>query len=590
MPIKIVNKTYDYLLTLPGVAGMNNTFKYMYNRLGDAKSVVPPTWSNDHYVILEKLYKNDIIKFIAFPLTMYGQLNKLCDPRHNCPAIINNQVRYNRYRGTNNGVHPVALLYNKQTKELEVIDYEFGIYNIYFNYEQFMNHDLITDIRSIFSKITNKRPSFQFEINAVKLPMMRENRFFHLRDILKKNKFPSDFNIIYKSYIANYLYVRTLPEYIDKPVAYFYSNRDVLQIISPTDKSKYKDFITNYIHHYLELCRFMVEFPYDSKWLPLDNSQVRLFDFNQPCPKDKMRNFFTGECIDIPKDIEINLPHFEMKEGKPLHPDHPIKWIHFILSYLQKNYKNTAILIPDTKYTSPPSEYMIQFNDKLNYPSKHIMSTRAAKQRMELKTPYGFNEFIDKAMLDTNIRFIICIVGIKYEGAHASPVIIDKDTATIERIEVNAPFIERMGATVEDDLDNRLEHLFKSYSDFKDFEYIRPMAICPYGLHRAEFVERTENVSDIGGRCFEWTLYYIHLKLSNEDVPTHVLASYAFEELRKTGSIKHMITAYTTELIKKSRRKKSSPIIKQNKLEDISSAKSVPIIKEKRVSRKIASI
>ena len=129
-----------------------------------------------------------------------------------------------------------------------------------------------------------------------------------------------------------------------------------------------------------------------------------------------------------------------------------------------------------------------------------------------------------------------------------------------------------MGATQQDDLDTQLEKLFKSY--LPDFTYIPPLAICPYGLHRAEYVERTENVADIGGRCAEWTIYYLHLKLANEDIPTKLLSAYAFEELRKTGSIKHMITGYTTGLIRESRRRKSTPLIKAKPKSQISRVKS----------------
>ena len=93
-------------------------------------------------------------------------------------------------------------------------------------------------------------------------------------------------------------------------------------------------------------------------------------------------------------------------------------------------------------------------------------------------------------------------------------------------------------------------------------------------MHRAEYVERTENIADIGGRCAEWTIYYIHLKLANEDIPMKLLSAYAFEELRKSGSIKHMITGYTTSIIQESRRRKSTPIIKAKQRSQISRVKS----------------
>jgi hypothetical protein len=575
MSRKQENKTYKWLLTFPRVAGIDKSFQYKYLLEKEIKTyskrvdfdkrtekvVVAPRLSKDDVF---PLYYNKAIKFIAFPLTMFGEFSKLSDIEYNKPKIINNQILYQDFQGTNEGKHDVALLYNKITKEIEVIDYEFGLYNIFYNYEAFMNVDLLNYIKPFFEE-------FGMDVKKVNLPMIRENRFSHLQTLLKENRFPYDFSIIYKSYIANYMYARTQEEYITKDTAFFQSNRDVLKIISPkkTDSESYKEA---FIERYLKLSRFMKEFPYDSKWIPLDTTHTKLFEFTKPCPKGYMRDFFTGDCIPIPKDLTITVPTKLLETGKPVYPEHPLKWVTFIIRYLKNQYSNVAMLEPKSTYMPHPYEYTIQFNDQFTYPSKHVMSTRSAKTRMKMILPKEFDDFMENAISDTSVRFIMWMVNIKYEGTHSSPVIIDKDTFTIERVEVNAPFIEPMGATQQDDLDYQLEKLFKSY--LPDFTYIPPLAICPYGLHRAEYVERTENVADIGGRCAEWTIYYLHLKLANEDIPMKLLSAYAFEELRKTGSIKHMITGYTTGLIRESTRRKSTPIIKAKPRSQISRVKS----------------
>lgn len=576
MSRKQENKTYKWLLTFPKVAGINKPFRYEYltvDKLNTYSKRIDFEKRTEKVVVVPRLYKDDIqplyynkaIKFIAFPLTMFGEFSKLSDTTYNKPQIINNPVLYQDFQGRNTGEHHIALLYNKITKEVEVIDYEFGLYNIFYNYETFMNVDLLNYIQPFFTE-------FGMEVNKVNLPMMRENRFSHLQYLLKENRFPYDFSIIYKSYIANFMYARTQEEYISKDTAFFQSNRDVLKIISPkkTDPDYYKEL---FIERYLKLCRFMKEFPYDSKWIPIDITHTSLFEFTRPCPKGYMRDFFTGKCIPIPKDLAVTLPTKLLETGKSIYPEHPLKWVTFIIRYLKNLYPNLAMLEPKSTYMPHPYEYTIQFSDTLTYPSKHPMSTRSAKTRMELILPKGFDDFMESAISNTSVRFIMWMVTIKYEGIHSSPVIIDKDTFTIERVEVNAPFIERMGATQQDDLDYQLEKLFKHYLS-SNFTYIPPLAICPYGLHRAEYVERTENVADIGGRCAEWTIYYLHLKLANEDIPTKLLSAYAFEELRKTGSIKHMITGYTTSLIRESRRRKSTPIIKAKPRSQISRVKS----------------
>lgn len=583
------NKTYKWLLTFSNVDGMNKNFQYKYiapneytsyktkrkfnfefEKTPEKMVIIPGISKPDFYA----LYYNTRIKFIAFPLTMFGEFTKLSDIEQNKPTIINNPLLNEKYQNSNEGEHSIALLYNKITKEIDVIDYEFGLYNIFYNYEAFIKMDLLYSLKPFFEQFENE----QITLKKVNLPMIRENRFSHLQQLLKENRYPFDFSIIYKSYIANYIYVRTLPDYLSKENAFFQSDRDVLKIISPkrTDSNSYKQ---DYIDRYLKLCRFMKEFPYESKWIPIDITKTKLFEFTRPCPKGYMRDLFKGDCIPIPKDLSITLPTKLLETGKSVYPKHPLSWITSIIRYFKKQYPNVAMLEPANMQMVHPYDYSIQFNEKGTKKSKHTMPLRSTKPNMQLILPRGFDDFMNDAISDTSIRFIMWMVTIKHEGMHSSPVIIDKDTFTIERIEVNAPHIEQMGNTPEDVLDDALEELFKSY--LPDFTYIPPLAICPYGLHRAEYVERTENVADIGGRCAEWTLYYIHLKLANEDVPTKLLSAYALEELRKTGSIKHMITGYTTSLIRESRRRKSTPIIKAKPKSEISRVKSADYYKSR---------
>lgn len=557
--------SYDWVIRFPGVRGIPKPFVYKYvsdeaflkyaknlevETLSEKKVLGPRLKKDDVYA----LFYNRKVRFIAFPLTMYGELSKLSDIQYTMPAIINNPVLYSKYQGTNEGTHSIALLYDKKTKEIVVIDYEFGLYNIFYNYEAFMNSDLLNYVKPFLQE-------YGLEVEKVRLPMFRENRFYHLQQIMRTHKFPFDFSVLYKAYLANYVYALT-------------HDLDV-RLAEP----RKHDAVDDFIGRYLELCRVVKEFPYDSKWIPLDISQTKLFEFTRPCPKGYMRDLFTGECVRIPEMLrETVVPSFVMESGKPVYPEHPAKWMSFIIRYFKQQYKNVAMLEPASTYFAHPYEFAIQFNDTLTYPSKHGMKTRGAKSRMALVLPKGFDDFMEAAIVDTTVRFIMCIVNIRYEGTHSTPILIDKDSFTIERIEVNAPFIEGMGTHKEDDLDYRLEKLFKSY--LPDFSYIPPLAICPYGLHRAEYVERTENVADIGGRCAEWTLYYIHLKLANEDLPTKLLSAFAFEQMRKTGSIKHVITGYTTGLIRKSRKRMASPLIKRKPKSQISGVKSEEVEKE----------
>jgi hypothetical protein len=507
-------------------------FSLPFNR--PEKQVIPPNWSRGDIYKIQKLIDDPEVKFIAFPIQLLGQYTRRTDPKvanvKDADSYVSSKTK--KYKPTNEGSHSLVLLYNKQTSNIDVLDYDYGIVKIYFNYEGFIDNDLKFYMTPILE-------TFGLKLNKIILPKIYTNRFGILKDIVTEAELPNDYSVLYKVFLATYIHMRT------EDIAS--KSSDLANKVVP-HKSAPKSSIHFLINMYIHMSETIGENPYVSKYIPT-TAEGSTFDFSKPCPEKFVRDFKTGECIEMEKEIQNKLKVIEAHPtGKHFYPEHSSKWLTLIFRYWNDKYENLAILIPKHTYSPHPYYYALQYNYK---PRRHSATTH-----MHFMIPPDFYEFIDFSMNDSNKRFIALIVGIDFQGKHANPIIIDKVHRTVERIEVNAPFMDYRYGYNDKTLDEQLLEFFEKDENLKDYnlKYIPALATCPFALHRTEYSEPSFEVTDIGGRCAEWTLFYIELRVSNPSIDRDKLYSYALEKIKKLGSAKHFIHGYMDNIVKQARK------------------------------------
>lgn len=502
------------------------------------KQVVPPKWSRGDVAKLQKLFDDPNVSLIAFPLLLFGKFTSRIDPRVNIPTEADAYIisKTKKYKPTNEGEHSIVLLYNKQTKDVEILDYDYGNVKTYFNYEHFVDKDLLFFMKPILE-------TFGADVHKVILPQIHHPRFGDLKHMLATASLPNDFSVMYKVFLASYIHMRTEEMMVQ--------GTDLAKKVIP-HKTAPNSSIEFMIQQYMTMSTEMGENPLVSSWIPSKEKEASLpFEFTKPCPENYVRDFQTGECVPAEKDILERLKIVEQySKGKHFYPDRSSKWLTLILRYWTDKYKHLAVMIPKHTYNPHPYYYAIQYN--------YTPRKQSAKTHMNFSIPPDFYDFIDFSMNDPTKRFISILVGIDFKGLHANPVIIDKVERTVERIEVNTPHMDFSYGYNDKTLDEQLQTLFEKDPRLESYrlKYIHAMEACPFGLHRAEYIEPTFDVPDVGGRCAEWSLFYIELRAANPSIEREKLYSYALEQIRKTGSIKHFIYGYMEYTVHQARKYK----------------------------------
>lgn len=502
------------------------------------KQIVPPNWTRAEVAKLQKLLDDPEVPMIAFPMTLLGKFTIRMDPRVNTVADVDaffiSQTR--SYKPSNEGNHSLVLLYNKLTKAIEVLDYDYGNVKTDFNYDKLIEHDLLFFMKPILE-------TFGAGVEKIVLPKIHQVRFGELKQTLKERKFPNDFNVMYKVFLASYIHMRAEDPMIQ--------GDDLAKKVIP-HKTAPMSSIEFMIRQYVQMSEAMGLDPMVSTWIPSLDEKTIPFEFTKPCPENYVRDFKTGECVPAEKDVMARLKIVEQySKGQHFYPERTYKWLTLILRYWSDQYKNLAVIIPKHMYSPHPYYYALQYN--------YIPRRQSATTHMNFSIPPDFYEFIDLSMNDPTKRFIALFVGIDFKGKHANPVIIDKVERTVERIEVNAPHMDFSYGYNDKTLDEQLQQFFEKDPHLESYKlkYIHALEACPFGLHRGEYIEPSFDVPEVGGgNCADWTLFYIELRAANPSIEREKLYSYALEQIRKTGSIKHFIYGYIEYTVNQSKKYK----------------------------------
>lgn len=497
------------------------------------RKLTPPQWNDKDVARINQLIRRKTIHFLVFPVMMMHRQN-MC---HLVPA--------DRRSPSSASKHMVVVAYNKMTRQIQVWDDRYPWAQTNFGYDKFIDENQLAEfLRPILE-------TFGLDaLDTAVVPMFRENAFGDARVIFKERGYATDFATIYEAFLAAFLETHTKPENAIHVITQFSSGLPRVTYTSSQKDAFFAMYEKLRAHNgTLPPIRTQQGTPPTSpsasrsKFHRDGRTQVMIYT---PCPEGQSRDISSGRCEEM--DSESKNIHVEehFLTGKHFYPSHITKFYVYILMYLLDKYKNSTAMLSKQPYASHPSEYSLFWMQQKR--------TSTTQPRFVLTTPPGFETFMEHAMHKKGVRFIILPLFIKsLQSGHVNTVIVDKRLNTVERFEPNDTYAYVRNPRDElgngELLDDALKSLFAEYH----LEYLDAMASCMAGFHTHEFYQLNKNVHDLGGRCAEWSLWYMDTRLANPDVPREKLMSVALEKIRMIGSFKHYISGYIDHMVKQSR-------------------------------------
>ena len=225
----------------------------------------------------------------------------------------------------------------------------------------------------------------------------------------------------------------------------------------------------------------------------------------------------------------------------------------FSLIYLLEKHK--SVCVPIKKITKSG---ISSLSDVIIYWKHNVEGRKAKVSDYFVEFPGGEKEFRSsiESCLKNNNRFIVLPLGVSFSsgsGGHFNIILIDKKTKRLERFE---PYgVESM---YESKIMEKLENILHGFFS-KDYKVFSGNKLFPKkGLQSIE-----ENAVELGkgtaldldsdpiGYCIAWSIYYVDMRLTNNEISSTRLIELIIKNLRKYHhSLRTFIRNYSTHLVK----------------------------------------
>ena len=162
----------------------------------------------------------------------------------------------------------------------------------------------------------------------------------------------------------------------------------------------------------------------------------------------------------------------------------------------------------------------------------------------------SFKKNFKKRIEDKTKRFIIIPLGIELEkGSHANYLIYDKTIKELERFEPygsSAPYQFDYNPTL---LDNILKYKFMELDS--EIKYFPPSSYMPkIGFQYFDVLEGSSYISDPGGFCALWSIWYVDQRLTYSDINRKSLIKKLMKSIKtKNISFKKIIRNYSKDIV-----------------------------------------
>jgi hypothetical protein len=217
-------------------------------------------------------------------------------------------------------------------------------------------------------------------------------------------------------------------------------------------------------------------------------------------------------------------------------------------SYKFKHLGKIDTIIPSVLFVinKYPNAYLIKPKDvdvknKCSYVVKWIYK---GDDKFLIKFPDGFVNMFNDALTNDSVRFIVILVSLssKTGGRHANSLIYDKRTGELERFDPLGPNINESYSV--EDFDNEVFEYFTNNFKFpKKLKYIKPIDYCPSEMYQIRELDEIA-YDDMHGNCAVWRLWYIDIKLANQNLNRKTLIKLSLSKIELFGSFQRFIKAY----------------------------------------------
>ena len=176
----------------------------------------------------------------------------------------------------------------------------------------------------------------------------------------------------------------------------------------------------------------------------------------------------------------------------------------------------------------------------------------------DFKIEYHFNRLlINKTIKDdineclkNNKRFIIMPIGFKFHigdsrRGHAGLLIYDKTTQTLERFEPHGQILLRFAIDIVKNFDNKIIQRLRKDTNMVIKKYLKPIDFCPRISFQA-LETGPGMISDPGGFCQSWILYYSDLRMRNPNINRKTIIEHTIDYIRLNQlNFKKLIRGYS---------------------------------------------
>jgi len=174
----------------------------------------------------------------------------------------------------------------------------------------------------------------------------------------------------------------------------------------------------------------------------------------------------------------------------------------------------------------------------------------------KLFMPTTLKQIIIDFKSDPQKKFLVIPIGIELSnGAHANILLYDKETNQMERFEPYGmdfpPGFNYNPSILDNNLKNLFINYFENYNQI-EFKYFSPLNYqTKIGLQLLDTIEynKEKNIGDPGGFCAAWSLWYIEMRISNQNVKRDELIHKLINYIRlKRLTFRSVIRSFTKNI------------------------------------------
>jgi ankyrin repeat protein len=364
----------------------------------------------------------------------------------------------------------------------------------------------------------------------------------------------------------------------EKKINIFIKNFDGQRVIDLVPLAEKDNFLSLIVDNYLYLLKTKNK-KWQHEWENLCKTSVQLINltpeqkkiFSSMIPHINLHNRSNDLCRDFINQLlhkEINThccPQYSYpidKNKKEIKINNGTKVTYCTYSgisldiligmiHLVQKHKNLRIPITKDFINNP---HLKKRYDELGFsvnPDTDFLNFEIVWIHGKIYFPTFFNTEMTKLLNDDTVRFIAIPLGIQIStGSHANFLLYDKTTNELERFEPygsNPPYQFKYNPELLDEIINS-----KFSGIISELKYVPPKKYLPkIGFQYLDTNDRkNKKIGDPGGFCAIWTIWYIDLRVSHNDISRKSLIDKTIKHIKLHNlSFKNLIRNYTYHVV-----------------------------------------